>query len=262
MPSYEVENLANPETRLLDEIRFGGAKRTSSNCKADGRWLICHAEYEFAGDVKDHLEVECTLYRVTVPNHVHILYATQAENSDQKVFDQNTSMADLRFHPPSLWELMSYDAISGATLKSVSSILFLIALALSSRSLKEEGLLILVLLIAEWAARPIAPFIPIAISAEFVEAVKALTVAYLAAELILVPDGRGRWVVVLLFGLIHGLPFAAVRPLQVTAAMAMQGVGFAGAAYLFDRAPQSWRKTCAGLVFILAVAWFVRFVAK
>ncbi len=267
MPSYEVENLAHPETVLLDEIRFGGAKRTSSVCKADSGWLVCHAQYEFAEDVSDKVEVECTLYRVIVPNHVHILYAIQAENgrenSDQKVFDQNTSAAEMRFHPPSLWESISRDGAAGAMrlLKSVAALLFLAVLALTARSWKEAALFGLVFIAAEWLVRPLAPFIPIGLSSEFLEAVMALTTAYLTAELIFLHMGRARWILVSLFGMVHGLPFAGFPSFYLIGAILTQAVLLIGFTVLFMRTPQVWRKPLAGALFLCAGAWFIRLIA-
>jgi len=195
MPGYEMENLANPETALLDEVRFTGAKRISSECKTDGGWFVCNAQYEFADDVTDKVDVECTLYRVTVPNHVHILYAAQGGNSDQKVLDQNTSMAEMRFHPPSLLESLTRDGQAGILklLKSVGALLFLAAIALTARSWKDAAFLTALFFAAEWIVRPISPFVPIAMSPEFLEAVLALTAVYLTAEIIFLSAGRSRW---------------------------------------------------------------------
>src|SRR4051812_22207749 len=109
IPAYEVEAIPNPETVLLNELKFGNATRTASECKKDADWLTCKATYEFEQPVPDKIEVECTLYRVTVPNHIHMLYAIQGENSDQQVFDQNTSTHEIHFHPLSVWESMARD---------------------------------------------------------------------------------------------------------------------------------------------------------
>lgn len=262
MPGYEIENVQHPEIALLDELRFAGATRTSSNCKTDDGWYICDARYEFAEDVADTVNVECTLYRVTVPNHVHILYAARGENSDQKVFDQNTSMAEMRFHPPSLGESIARDGSAGALrlLKSFAALLFLVALALASRSWKEALLLSAAFLIAQWLVRLISPFIPIGMSPEFLEAILALTAAYLAAELIFLPDSRSKWIIVPIFGLIHGLPFAGFPPLYLAGAALMQTIFLLGFVAACFRISQLWRKPAATLLFLAATFWFLRFL--
>jgi hypothetical protein len=112
--------------------------------------------------------------------------------------------------------------------------------------------------LAEWAVRPISPFIPLALSPEFLEAVMALTVAYLAGELLLLPDGSARWVIVPLLGLIHGLPFVAFPPLYLGGATAVQAILLAAASFVALRSPTAWRKPAAGVLLAAAGAWFAR----
>ena len=113
IPMYEVAHVTNPETALLDQLKFEGARRTSSNCQEQDGTYICRADYEFTAPVPDKIEVECTLFQVTVPNHVHLLYAVQGPNSDQAVFDQSFRRAEVRFHPPSRAELIAKAAAAG-----------------------------------------------------------------------------------------------------------------------------------------------------
>ncbi len=77
IPMYEVAHVTHPETALLDQLKFEGARRTSSDCRELNGTYICRANYEFDRPVPDKIEVECTLFEVTVPNHVHLLYAVQ-----------------------------------------------------------------------------------------------------------------------------------------------------------------------------------------
>lgn len=262
IPVYEVEAVATPETTLLDELRFAGAIRTKSECSKDADWLTCHASYSFAQSVPDKIQVECTLYRVTVPNHIHMLYAVQGGNSDQQVFDQNVATRELRFHPPSLWESLTRDGAAGALrlLKSPAGLLFLLVVGLAARSWRDGLLLGIAFLAAEWVVRPLSPFIPLTMSPEFLEAVMALTVAYLAGELLLLPEGSARWVIVPLLGLVHGLPFVAFPPLYLAGATAVQVLLLVCAATAVLRIPAAWRKLVAGVVFALAGAWFARLV--
>ena len=101
IPIYEIGNIQNPETTLLDHIRFGDGHRTKSSCRAEGGMFVCTANYEFPTLIPDKLAVECTLFQVTVPNHIHLLTAEQGKNQDQIVFDQTMSKGELRFRPPS-----------------------------------------------------------------------------------------------------------------------------------------------------------------
>jgi len=262
VPAYEVDTVANPEITLLNELSFGDAKRTSSECKKDADWLVCNANYEFAQPVPDKIEVECTLYRATVPNHVHMLYAVQGENGDQKVFDQNTSILEMRFHPPSLWESITRDGSAGALrlLKSFSGLLFLAVIALAARSRQGAAILAATFLLAEWVVRPLSPFIPLSLSPDFLEAVMALTVAYLAGELLLLPEGKARWVIVPLLGLVHGLPFVAFPPLYLGAATILQMLLLGVLSLLALRMPPSWRKPSAATLLTIAGVWFARLI--
>lgn len=264
VPAYEVEAVATPETTLLDELRFAGATRTASECSKDADWVTCKASYTFAQPVPDKIAVECTLYRVTVPNHIHMLYAVQGENSDQQVFDQNVAERELRFHPPSLGESLVRDGSAGALrlLKSPAGLLFLLVVALAARSTRDAVQLGAAFLVAEWFVRPVSPFIPLAMSPEFLEAVMALTVAYLAGELLLLPGGSARWVIVPLLGLVHGLPFVAFPPLYLAGASAVQALLLGGASLVAVRMPSAWRRPAAGIALALACVWFARLVFR
>lgn len=258
IPAYEVEHAENPEIALLNEIRFGGAQRTSSECRHNGDWFVCRASYAFSEDVTGALDVECTLYRATVPNHIHVLYATQGKNVDQKIFDQNLTTAELRFRPPSFVESLSRDGVAGAVrfIRSFSGILFLAAIALSVRKRRDAFFLGALFLAAEWLVRPVAPFIPIPLSPEFLEAVLALTAAYLTGELLFLSESRARWVVVPLFGLLHGLPFTAFPPLYLAGAATVQVVFLAAFSFAALRLPDKVRRPAAGMVLAASLVWF------
>src|SRR5437870_5161569 len=78
MPMYEVAHVSQPQTALLDQVHFSGGRLKSSSCRQeDASTYVCHAQYEFEKPLPDKLETECTLFKVTVPNHVHLMHATQ-----------------------------------------------------------------------------------------------------------------------------------------------------------------------------------------
>jgi len=191
-----------------------------------------------------------------------MLYAVQGENGDQKVFDQNTSILEMRFHPPSLWESITRDGSAGALrlLKSFSGLLFLAVIALAARSRQGAAILAATFLLAEWVVRPLSPFIPLSLSPDFLEAVMALTVAYLAGELLLLPEGKARWVIVPLLGLVHGLPFVAFPPLYLGAATILQMLLLGVLSLLALRMPPSWRKPSAATLLTIAGVWFARLI--
>ena len=258
IPMYEVAHVTSPETALLDHVKFEGAQRTSSSCMEQDGAYVCRASYEFDHPVPDKIEAECTLFEVTVPNHVHLLYAVQGSNSDQEVFDQSFRNVEVRFHPPSRAELIAKDAAAGIArlLKSVSGLLFLAVLVLAARSTREAGILTLAFFAGEWLARPLSPHIPLAFSPEFLEAVLALTVAYLAAEVVFLPESRARWMVIPVLGVAHGLPFAAFPPLYLTAAQVVQLVFIAALWLIVRKMPLGWRRPGAVVLLAAGIGWF------
>jgi hypothetical protein len=260
IPMYEVAHVTHPETALLDQVKFGGARRTSSNCQEQDGTYICRADYEFDRPVPDKIEVECTLFQVTVPNHVHLLYAVQGPNSDQQVFDQSFRQAEVRFHPPSRAELIAKAAAAGIArlFKSVSGLLFLLVLVLAARNIREMGILTIAFLAGEWLARPLSPRIPMSFSPEFLEAVLALTVAYLAAEIVFLPESQARWAVVPVLGVAHGLPFSAFPASYLTAASISQAILLSGLWLAVRRMPAGWRRPAAAVMLVAGIGWFAR----
>lgn len=258
IPMYEVAHVANPDAALIDHIRFDGAHRTSAKCREDAGTYICVATYEFPGLV-DRLDVECTFYQITVPNHVHLLRAVQGSNSDQAVFDQSFPRSEVRFRPPSRTELIARELGAGAW-RAVTSpaALFLLSLVIAARSRREAVLLIAMYPAGEWLARPLAGRIPWPLSQRFIEAAMALTVAYLAVEILTLPAAGKRWAVVFVLGLFHGLYFAAFPATYLAGAALVQIGLIAGLVLILGR----WitaviRRAAAWILLAAGLGWFV-----
>lgn len=210
MPLFEAQHLAKPEW-LLESIHFEGAARTSGSCqenKADGSYR-CSASYEYP-QPPDRLTVECTFHKVTVPNHIHVLRAVRGDKTDQAVFELTATKATLRFEPPSPLEVAVTRISSGLTraLGGPAPVLFLFALVLASRSRRELLTLLAMFFAGQVAAAFIFPTVSWYPSERFIEAAAALTIAYLAVEILLLPQAGQRWLVVGVLGLFHGLAFA------------------------------------------------------
>jgi hypothetical protein len=191
---------------------------------------------------------------------VHLLYAIQGPNSDQAVFDQSFRQAEVRFHPPSRAEVIAKAAAAGISrlFRSVSGLLFLAVLALAARNTREMGILAFAFMAAEWLSRPVAAGIPLSFSPEFLEAVLALTVAYLAAEIVFLPESRARWAVVPILGLAHGLPFSAFPSSYLTAAQVAQAMLLSILWLIARKMPAVWRRPAAGVLLIAGAGWFAR----
>jgi len=213
IPTYEVAHVHEPEHTLLDHIRFksGGAWGTPSaqTCKDEQGTYVCTADYQFPAPI-DELEVECTFASVTVPNHVHLLRAYLGDKTDQAVFDLSFTSARMRFRPPTAWETGLQEIAAGfmRAAGGLAPLLFLASLVLAARSRRELVTLTAAFLVAESLACVIAPRISFPLSPRFIEAAAALTIAYLAFEIILLPDSGLRWLVVGVLGLFHGTYFS------------------------------------------------------
>jgi len=213
IPMYEVAHVREPEHTLLDHVRFksGGAwgKASRQRCKDEQGTYVCTADYEFPAPV-DTLDVECTLVSVTVPNHVHLLRAYRGDKTDQAVFDLSFTTAEIRFRPPTAWET-AVQEVAGGFMRAVGGLaplLFLASLVLAARSRQELVALTTSFLVAEVLACIVAPRIAFPLSPRFIEAAAALTIAYLAFEIILLPKSGLRWLVVGVLGLFHGAYFS------------------------------------------------------
>ncbi len=213
MPAYEAEHVKDPDRTLLEHIRFrsGGAygKLLSKNCGKQQDTYQCQATYEFAAPVED-LEVECTFAAVTVPNHVHLLRAYRGDKTDQAVFDLSYTTAEIRFRPPAPWEVFAKESGAGF-LRAVGGgapLLFLVSLALAARSRRELLLLAGAFIAGETIACQAAPRWSLLLTPRFIEAAAALTIAYLAFEILLLPNSGQRWLVVGALGLFHGAYFS------------------------------------------------------
>ena len=213
MPMYEVAHVNDPGKTLLQHIRFkgGGAwgKVSNESCREDQGTYVCTADYDFPAAV-DEIEAECTFASVTVPNHVHLLHAYLGDKVDQAVFDLSFTDAQIRFRPPTPFEIAFEELAAGfmRAAAGLAPLLFLVALVLAARTWRELAALTGAFLIAEMLACLLAPRITIPLSPRFIEAAAALTIAYLAFEIVLLPHSSFRWLVVGVLGLFHGTYFS------------------------------------------------------
>jgi hypothetical protein len=276
MPLYEIGHVANPAQSLLAHIRFasGGqpARMLNQSCSEDAPHgsYICEADYEFAAPV-DRLDVDCTFPAVTVPTHVHLLRADNGGKRDQAVFDLSFPHAKLHFRPPTELETVVTQA-GGGFLRALGGplqILFLASLALAARSRRELLLLAATFLAGQLAAAIIVPMTPWQPAPRFVEAAAALTIAYLAMEILLLPNAGMRWLIVTLLGAFHGLYFALfLRTTGFHAGYVLAGAAFAeilfvalcglAFSYLGKRlAALKPVPVSASILLAIGMAWFV-----
>jgi hypothetical protein len=276
MPLYEVTHVANPETELLDSFRFsspaGDARLLRRSCREEQGNLVCTGLYLFERDV-DQFHVQCKLASITVPNHVHLLRAIHGERTDQAAFDGSFTEAAIRFRPPTASEIAARDASAGfwRAIAGLAQLLFLAALVLAARTRAE-----LAALIAMFAAGQIAAIIlglatRLPLSPRFIEAAAALTIAYLAVEILLLPQAGQRWLVAGFLGILHGVYFDMLlaagdyRPLPFISGVIVAEIVVAGLFWLLatvaarlaaNRMP--WmERGLASILLLTGLSWFL-----
>jgi hypothetical protein len=260
MPLYEMAHVADPAHGLLDHVRFSSAgreaKRVAQSCRTDqaGGVYLCTADYDFGAPV-ERVDVECTLHAVTVPNHVHLLRAD----------------ATLRFRPPTPMETAATESGAGIVraLGGPVQLLFLAALVLAARSRRELLALAAMFLVGQLVSVLAMPHTGWQPAPRFVEAAAALTVAYLAVEILLPPKAGARWLIAAVLGGFHGLYFHLF--LQTTGyrqgfvlagAAAAEIIAIAILALVFSRLKRFARalhpvETSASALLVFGMVWFV-----
>ncbi|MCU1238917.1 MAG: hypothetical protein JWP63_6884 [Candidatus Solibacter sp.] len=267
MPLYEITHVANPERVLLDHIRFSGARMTHSACRSDTVHdaYLCSADYEFPSPV-ERVEVECTLAAVTVPNHVHLLRATMGGKHDEGIFDLGFTRATLRFRPPSAMETAVTQAGAGVVraLSGIVQVLFLAALAIAARSRRELLAIAGAFLLGQCASTLAMPHVVWQPVPRFVEAAMALAIAYLAVEVLLLPEAGVRWLVTFVLGIFHGMYFHLfLQATGYSAVLVLAGAAIAEIALLavmalvLLRAGGMARRVAASALLLFGMAWFV-----
>ncbi len=266
MPLYEISHTAHPEDALLAHIRFAGALLQDHACHPEPSQdtFICEADYQFQAP-PTRVDVECTLYAATVPNHVHLLRATLDGRNDQAIFDFSFPRATLRFRPPTPAEIAATESGAGfvRALGGASQILFLAALAMAARRRAELAAIAAMFVAGQIAAVLVTPHTGWQPAPRFVEAAAALTIAYLAAEMVLLPQAGSRWLVAGLLGIFHGLYFylflqtAGYHAGYVLTGAAAAEIAVLGLlALLFSRAGKLARAVPPALL-VFGLVWFV-----
>ncbi len=276
MPLYEIVHLEQPEASLLGSFRVFSQgqelQRRQGACAAntDAGVYRCESAYTLPAEV-DRLEIECTYAAATVPNHVHVLRAVQGANAEQAVFDYSFKRSEIRFTPPTFTETLAHELGAGfvRVLMGPFQILFLLALVLAGRSRRELVWMALAFLCAEVVTAAVMGRVLWEPSARFVEAAAALTVAYLAVEVLALPEAGYRWMVAAGMGVFHGMYFGGfLQQSEMNAAYVLSGAAlgeillltiFALAWDRFKAAAAVLRPVQAGAVVLFAVGivWFV-----
>jgi hypothetical protein len=141
-------------------------------------------------------------------------------------------------------------------------LLFLAALVLAARSRRELFALAAMFILGQIAAVAIVPRTSWQPAAKFVEAASALTVAYLAVEMLLLPKAGSRWLIAGVLGAFHGLYFCLfLQTTQYSAPLVLLGAALADLlmitllTFLF-RPLRRWERILAAALLLFGLAWF------
>lgn len=278
MPAYEVPAGTDPRA-LLETVRFSSgfetARRLDGECRLDGANWLCAANYLFSSR-PERLGVECRLYELTVPNHIHMLHARRnTRETDRAILDSAFPSATIAFRPPTGFEVALDQSGSGAmrVFRNPTQLLLLVALALAARTRREFAALILVFLLGEVAGTVALPRSGWQPSPRFAEAAAALALAYLALEALAFPEAGGRWLLGLIFGAFQAMffslfiaesgyaPYWVLSGAAIGAAIAALACAAIGAGIGRVCGSGPWRRrlrtATAGALTVAGGAWFV-----
>jgi hypothetical protein len=275
MPLYEVAHIKDPDRSIFENIHFSSglreARLVAKSCSTDtaSDSYLCTADYEFAAP-PDWIDVTCTYHSITVPNHVHLLRAAMGGKLDQAVFDYSFSRAILRFRPPTPMETAVTETGAGfiRAWGGIVQVLFLAALVLAGRGVKELLALVAMFLAGQIASVLVMPHVNWQPAPRFVEAAAALAVAYLAIEILLLPQAGARWLIALFLGAFHGLYFHLfIQSTNFHAGWVLTGAALAEAIaiavlwFVFSRISRIARalrpvQVSAGALLAFGMVWF------
>jgi hypothetical protein len=213
VPLYEVAHLRQPERELLPLVEFPGARRIGGSCRPlpEQAALFCEAEFEYS-QPPETLRVRSGLHRVTIANHVHLLHAERNGVTDQAVLEFSFPEAEIRFLPFDATDAAFQQFSAGVTRAAAGApqLLFLFALVVAARRRMELLALTGAFVAGQALASAASQWTGWLPTPRFLEAAAALAVAYLAVEILFLPEARHRWAVVGALGAIHGLAVASL----------------------------------------------------
>ena len=182
-----------PRRALLEHVRFSGARLLTSKCRAEPAATLTSAARNTNSPLPpDRIDAECTLASITVPNHVHLLRAEMGGKRDQAHVRSLLHARDAALPSAHAAEIAMTEAAAGchacARRRGADSVPGGAGAggaqprrtAAARRDVpRRAGARRCCVVPQRWQPAP-----------RFVEAAAALTVAYLAVEILLLPQGR------------------------------------------------------------------------
>jgi hydrogenase/urease accessory protein HupE len=190
----------------------------------DGDGIALAIAYACAGPA-DALEIEARFAGALARGHRHLVTLTSGEDVWEDV--ARAGRALLRFEltapppPPDARPVFGPLLRMGVEhiLTGYDHLLFLLGLVLVGRPLRSLLAAVTAFTVAHSVTLALSAFDVWAPSSRLIEPLIALSIAYVGVENWFVRDGKGRWKITFLFGLVHGFGFAgALREVAVPSA--------------------------------------------
>ncbi|MBM3725789.1 MAG: hypothetical protein FJW40_10245 [Acidobacteria bacterium] len=245
VPLYEMAHLDARSRILPAHFDFSSGEsagvREESSCselRTDNEFR-CTALYRFPSPVET-LKVESRLPRVLAAGHVHFMNATREGRTETSVFDSSSSARVLRFRDPSFGEraLASFGFGAAEPFRSPLRLLLLLTVALAARARREALIVGAAFLAGEAVGAVAAGALNLTANGIFLESAAALSIAYLAVEILFFSAAESRWAVTGVLGGIQGWALAVLNTAGETSlAFVLSGAAIVQAALI---APLVW----------------------
>ena len=244
---------------------------------ADGT-LQFEIVYTFAVPVGT-VAVQSTLHELTRADHRHLLQARLEDGSHQAVLDASQSQTTFDATAPVTWNAARRYLMLGIEhiFTGYDHLAFLVVLLVGAATLIEAVKIVTAFTVAHSITLGLATFGIVSLPSAVIEILIALSIAWVAAETLLLDRVAGRWRLAFVFGLVHGFGFSNVlRDLELPPAqLALSlfsfnvGVEFGQLVFvlvvfpaLYFAARRPWHGsvalTASSVVLCLGVYWFVQ----
>ncbi|MDF2650522.1 MAG: hypothetical protein K0Q73_6327 [Paenibacillus sp.] len=228
--------------------------------RGNHRMLRMGLDYPFNTPITDFRLEYHVFFDGFDPGHQNIAALTNGSLTKEVVFDQKNRAfvgmaewsSDIADHPATsrwgTWWLYTKLGIEHI-LSGYDHLLFLLGLLLAGGTARELLKLLTAFTVGHSLTLALSVLGILTVTAEIVEPLIALSIVYVAAEVIWKPRVRWRWLVVFLFGLVHGFGFAELLGGKL-------GAGFALPLFSFNLGVELGQLLV--MLLILPALWMLR----
>lgn len=176
-----------------------------------GNTLRLELQYTFDRPV-GALAIDSTLHRLTQPDHRHLVHVTLGRASREAVLDAATTRASFDGEAEAMLVTARRFVVlgTGHIFTGYDHLAFLVGLLVGASSLLDVVKIVTAFTIAHSVTLGLATFGLVSLPPALIESLIALSIAWVAAENLLMDRIGRRWRITFAFGLIHGFGFSNV----------------------------------------------------